>query len=368
MATHFRSLKIKNIRKETEDCVSVCFEVPEILKEEFQFKHGQNITVRTVINGEDLRRSYSICSSPLENELRIAVKKATHGKFSTYINDHLTLDKVLEVLAPTGQFYTELHPSNKKNYLAFAAGSGITPVISIIKTTLANEPQSNFSLIYGNRNRASIIFKEELEGLKNRYMDRLSIYYILSREKTDASLNEGRIDAAKCDELFKVLFDISTIDDYFICGPEEMIFGVKNWLEAKGVDKRKIHFELFTVPGQGSVMSTVGQIKTAIQSEHGDPNSPVSKINIKLDGITFGFELSYDAEPILDAALKQGADLPFACKGGVCATCRAKLISGKVEMDTNYALQPEELEAGFILTCQSHPRSEQVMIDFDVRQ
>jgi len=210
-------LKIKNIRKETADCISVCFEIPDDWKEEFQFKHGQNITLKAVVDGEEIRRSYSICSSPLDNELRIAVKKALNGKFSSYANEYLKKNHTLEVLAPTGQFFTELNPSNKKNYLAFAAGSGITPVISIIKTTLAKEPQSSFSLIYGNRNRNSIIFKEELEALKNRYMDRFSVYYILSREKTDAPFNQGRIDAEKCDTIFKNLLNLDTIDDFFIC-------------------------------------------------------------------------------------------------------------------------------------------------------
>ncbi|MBS1597256.1 MAG: phenylacetate-CoA oxygenase/reductase subunit PaaK [Bacteroidetes bacterium] len=369
MASHFRPLKIKNIRTETADCVSVSFDVPEELKNEFEFKHGQNITVKAVIDGEEIRRSYSICSSPLENELRIAVKKVSNGKFSSYANGYLKKDHVLEVLAPSGQFFTELNPSNKKNYLAFAAGSGITPIISIIKTTLAKEPQSSFALIYGNRTHHSIIFREELEALKNSYMDRFSLHYILSREKTDAPLNQGRIDTEKCEALFKNLLNKNAIDDFFICGPEEMTFSIKNWLEAKGIDKRKIHFELFTVPGQHAAMNR-GSAKgksSADKDTNNIYNSPVSKINIKLDGITFGFDLAFNGEPILDAALKQGADLPFACKGGVCATCRAKLLSGKVEMDNNYALQPEELEAGFILTCQSHPRTEEVMIDFDVK-
>jgi len=371
VATHFRPLKIKNIRKETGDCVSVCFEIPDAWKEEFHFRQGQNITIKTIIGDEEIRRSYSICSSPLDNELRIAVKKLTNGKFSSYANQHLKKNNTIDVLPPTGQFFTELNPSNKKNYLAFAAGSGITPVISIIKATLAIEKQSSFLLVYGNRNRGSIIFKEELEALKNRYMDRFSIHHILSRERTDTPLNQGRIDTEKCNALFKTLIDPEMINEFFICGPEEMIFSIKNFLESQGIEKRKIHYELFTVPGQNSAMnkSTVHSNSdsdsfSSLQSS----NSPLSKINIKLDGITFDFDLAFNSEPILDAALKQGADLPYACKGGVCASCRAKLISGKVEMDNNYALQPEELEAGFILTCQSHPRTEQVIIDFDVRQ
>jgi len=362
LATHFRTLKIKDIRKETPDCISVSFDIPNEWKEEFQFKQGQNITLKTTIDGEELRRSYSICSSPLDNELRIAVKKVINGKFSSYVNRKLKKNNQLDVLPPTGKFFTELNPINKKNYLAFAAGSGITPVISIIKTTLAAEPESSFTLVYGNRNRSSIIFKEELEALKNCYMNRFSVHHILSREKTDAPVNQGRIDPEKCTALFKNLIDLDRIQEFFICGPEEMIFSVKNWLETHGIEKKKIHFELFTVPGQKS-STRIQELST----DNIDDDKKKSKISIKLDGITFDFNLSFDAEPILDAALKEGADLPFACKGGVCATCRAKLISGKVEMENNYALEAEELEAGFILTCQSHPRSAELVIDFDVK-
>jgi ring-1,2-phenylacetyl-CoA epoxidase subunit PaaE len=334
--------------------------LPEELKEEFSFIHGQNITVKAVIDNEELRRSYSICSSPLENELRIAVKKIANGKFSAY-TDILHKNAFLEILPPTGNFYTKLDPSNKKNYIAFAAGSGITPVISIIKTTLATEPQSSFTLIYGNQNRSSIIFKEELEAIKNRYIDRFVLHNILSREKTDAEINHGRINAEKCDELSK-LISIKTADDLFICGPEQMIFTVKDWLEKNGVEKKKIHFELFTVPGEKLTVDS-RQLKVDKKKTSGK----ISNITIKQDGISFSFDLPYDDETILNAALKQGVDLPFACKGGVCSTCRAKLIEGEVEMENNYALEPDELEKGFILTCQSHPRSEKVTVDFDIK-
>jgi ring-1,2-phenylacetyl-CoA epoxidase subunit PaaE len=360
MAVHFRTLSIKEIRRETSDCVSISFDIPESLKEEFQFKQGQNITIKTIIDDEEIRRSYSICSSPLENELRVAVKKAYNGKFSTHANDKLRKGELLEVLAPTGKFYSELNINNKKKYIAFAAGSGITPVISIIKSTLAAEPHSIFTLVYGNRNRASIIFKEELEAIKNRYMDRFILHHILSREKTDASINYGRINEEKCEELGQKLLDIKNADELFLCGPEEMIFSTRAWLEKKGVDKRKIHFELFGTP----------KFHTTIYKANGAKKSNdrvVSKVTIKSDGIAFDFDLPFDGEPILDAALKQGADLPFACKGGVCSTCRARLIEGKVEMETNYALVAEEVEAGFILTCQSHPTSERVIVDFDAK-
>jgi ring-1,2-phenylacetyl-CoA epoxidase subunit PaaE len=356
---HFRALTIKDIRRETPDCVSVAFEIPEEWKDEFNFKQGQNITVKTVLQGEELRRSYSICSSPFERELRIAVKRIDNGKFSTHANQLLRKGDHVEVMAPTGKFFTGLHAQQAKNYLAFAAGSGITPIISIIKTTLATEPKSHFTLVYGNRDRHSIIFREELEALKNRYIDRFAVHFILSREKTEASIYQGRIDAEKCKLLFEKLIDPTPMHDVFLCGPEQMIFTVKKALEEMGIGKEKIHFELFTVPGQELKKQNP---KTAPSKSSGDE---ISHITIKVDGISFDMDLSFDGIPVLDAALQAGADLPYACKGGVCASCRARLTEGKVEMDTNYALEADELEAGFILTCQSHPRTSIVKIDFD---
>jgi ring-1,2-phenylacetyl-CoA epoxidase subunit PaaE len=361
VATHFHKLKVADLRKETSECVSIAFQVPEELKKEFLFKHGQNITLRLPMEGDDVRRSYSICSSPLDNELRVAVKHAAFGRFSTWANTQLKKGDVLDVLSPTGKFYTELNPTHKKNYLAFAAGSGITPVISIIKTTLATEPQSNFTLIYGNRNRANIIFKEELEALKNRYMNRLAIHYILSRERTDAEINYGRINADKLNQLSQKLVNMQTADEIFICGPEEMIFGVKNWLIEKGIDNRKIHFELFTTPGQSSAIRKE-QLSTQKAVEE-----KTSKVTIKLDGVSVAFDLPFSGDTILEAALKQGADLPFSCKGGVCATCKARLLEGKVDMEVHYALEQEEIDEGYILTCQSHPRTDAVTIDFDIK-
>jgi ring-1,2-phenylacetyl-CoA epoxidase subunit PaaE len=362
VATHFHPLKVKDIRKETPDCISIAFEIPDSLQKEFDFTQGQNITIKKTIDGEELRRSYSICSSPYDNELRVAVKHVADGKFSAWANNQLKKEELLEVLPPTGKFFTELKSSNKKNYIAFAAGSGITPLLSIIKTTLLTEPYSSFTLIYGNRNRGSIIFKEELDALKNKFVNRLAVHHILSREQTEAPLNYGRIDTDKCDTIFQRLIEINTCDEFFLCGPEEMIFCVKDYLEKKRVEKNKIHFELFTPPGQKIAGDST--LKPEIKKEL---EGKTSKVTIKLDGIAFDFDLAYNGEAILDAALKLGTDLPFACKGGVCATCRAKLLEGKVEMDNNYALEPEELKNGFILTCQSHPRTERVAIDYDIK-
>jgi ring-1,2-phenylacetyl-CoA epoxidase subunit PaaE len=360
VATHFHPLEVENIREETADCISVSFHIPTHLKNEFSFTQGQNITLKTIVDGEELRRSYSICSSPLHDELRIAIKKVTGGKFSAWAGNHLKKGAILEVLPPTGTFYTALAAANKKNYMAFVAGSGITPLLSIIKTTLLTEPDSRFTLIYGNKNRASIIFKEELEALKNKFINRFSVHHIFSREKTEALLNQGRIDAEKCRHIFQHLIDIKNCDEFFLCGPEAMIFCVKDYLEQKGIEKKKIHFELFTVPGNKNAVAENKEIQTKKA-----PEGKHSAVTITVDGAAFNFNLPYDGDAILDAALALGADVPYACKGGVCASCRARLLAGEVSMDNNYALEPEEIKNGYILTCQSHPRSEKVIIDFD---
>ncbi len=359
MSIHFHPLRIKEVRKETPDCVSVLFDIPADLQQHFRFQQGQSLTMRAFINEEEVRRTYSICSSPLEEEWRVAIKKVDGGLFSTFANDILKKGDVLEVMEPVGRFYTELNASQKKNYVAFAAGSGITPVISLIKTTLAVEPLSHFTLVYGNRSRSSIIFFEELEGLKNKFMDRFSLVHILSRERTDTALNFGRITIEKLNDLDK-LVNYADADEFFICGPEEMIFCVKEFLEAKRMDKKKIHFELFTTPGQKQSTVTTKRPTT--------DKGPKSRITIKLDGRSFDFDLSLQSTTtILDAALNQGADLPFACKGGVCCTCKARLLEGEVMMDVHWGLEEEEIAEGYILTCQSHPRSEKVVVDFDVK-
>jgi ring-1,2-phenylacetyl-CoA epoxidase subunit PaaE len=336
------------------------FEIPESLSKSFQFKQGQSLTMRTNLSGEEVRRTYSLCSSPLDKKWKVAIKKVEGGLFSSFANENLKEGDELDVMEPVGKFYTELDLTNKKNYLAFAAGSGITPVISIIKTTLRTEPNSTFTLVYGNRSRSSIIFFEELEGLKNKFIDRFSFINILSRERTETPINFGRIDIGKLTELEK-LIDYKKMDEIFICGPEEMIFCVKNFLEQKDISEKKIHFELFTTSGQKK-KSGVGS------QESGVKEGPQSKISVKVDGRSFDFDLSLNSDiTILDAALNQGADLPFACKGGMCCTCKAKLIEGEVEMDVHWGLEHEEIEQGFILTCQSHPKTEKVVIDFDIK-
>ncbi|MEO9144040.1 MAG: 1,2-phenylacetyl-CoA epoxidase subunit PaaE [Ginsengibacter sp.] len=357
MALHFHKLTVKEIKQETPDCVSVAFDVPAEEQTDFAFTHGQNITIKIVADGEEFRRSYSICSSPLENELRVAVKKVPGGLFSTFANEKLKRGDVLEVMPPTGAFFTKVNPSHRKDYVFFAAGSGITPVISIIKTILRTEEHSAVTLVYGNKNLHSIIFKEEIEALKDKYLRRFRVYHILSREKTETDFNYGRIDVSKCNHLSK-LINFNIIDDFFICGPEQMIFTIKDFLEGWGIEPEQIHFELFTTPVR-KIVKTETIVKKV--SEEG------SDITVKIDGRSFDFKLDYDGAVILDAALAEGADLPFACKGGVCCTCKAKLIEGEVEMDANYGLEKSEVKDGYILTCQSHPRSKKVVVDYDIK-
>lgn len=356
MSTHFEKVRVKEVRKETEECVSILFDIPEKLQQSFAYLPGQHITIRTEINHEPIRRSYSLCSSPVHNEWRIAVKKIEGGIFSAFANHQIKEGDIVELLPPLGSFILQ-HSEDAKRYICFAAGSGITPILSIIKTGLAKQPHSSFTLIYGNRTTQSIIFKEEIEALKNKYIDRFEVIYILSREQTEAPLNEGRIDARKCEQVFKYITPLAA-DAYFICGPEEMIFTVRNWLVSKDIEQKKIHFELFNTSTVNTQQKTHQPIQTT---------AAVSHVTIKLDGRSFQFDLPFNNKSILDAALSTGADLPYACKGGVCTTCKAKLLQGKVEMDVNYGLEPEEVEAGFILTCQSHPLTENVMVDFDVK-
>lgn len=356
MAKHFHKVKIKNVQKETADCVSIEFDLSEDLQPLFSYKQGQNIVIRSHL--DEVRRTYSICSSPLENKLTVAVKRVPKGVFSTYATEMLKAGDELEIMEPAGSFYTELNPGQKKQYVFFAAGSGITPVISIIKSILAIEKESSVSLIYGNRNVSSIIFKEQLEGLKNIYMERFSLTYIISREPTEAPLNSGRIDEQKLTELGKII-DFNKADELFICGPEEMIFTVKDFLKDKGIPVNKIHFELFTTPA-------INTGKAAVIND-GKPVNPKagSDVSITVDGRTYEVNVPYKKPTILDAGLDMGINLPYSCKGGVCTTCRAKLLEGEVEMDCNYGLEDYEVEDGYILTCQAHPRTPICKVDFD---
>lgn len=360
-APKFYPLRVKDVRQETADCVSVSLWVPDELVETFRFAPGQYLTFRTHMEDAEVRRSYSICVSPNEHELRVAVKKVQGGRFSTHANETLKAGDLLDVMPPMGKFSPRKSELTQKQYLAFAAGSGITPIMSIMRTVLEDEPNSTFTLIYGNRTRNTIIFREAIEGLKNKYMQRLSVYHVLSREMMDVPLFNGRIDAAKCVEFCDTLIDISSINEAFICGPEDMILSVRKKLVELGLPSEHVHIELFTSPDQPKAAH-----KKWVE-EHAADGERMSKVTITLDGATFEMDLAYGGDSILDAALKHGADLPYACKGGVCCTCRAKVTEGAVDMEVNYALEKDEIAKGFVLTCQSHPTTDKVTIDFDAR-
>lgn len=357
--TTFYSLEVKEIRKETADAVSLILDVPAELQEKFRFKPGQHLTFKLMNDGEEIRRSYSICSSPNSGILQVAIKRIPGGVFSTYANEVLKVGDSVEVMPPLGHFYTELNAENKKRYIAFTAGSGITPIMSNVLAILENEPNSEVCLIYGNRNYKSIIFKEEIEDIKNSYLNRFEFHHILSQEPEMPVLFEGRITVDKCTQLGKIT-NLTDADEYFLCGPEEMILSVSAWLQENGISKENIHFELFVTASQlaNNGDSPRTERQEIAESEH-------NEVEIILDGKVFNYHMGDGIDNILDGAMEAGADAPFACKGGVCCTCRAKVLKGEVKMDVNYALTDEELEAGFVLTCQAYPVSKKVVVDFD---
>ena len=354
----FYNLKIKDIYKETDDCSVLTIDVPDALKNEFSFHQGQHLTLKADINGEDVRRSYSLCSSPVEDKWQVAVKQILGGKFSTYVNESLDAGQNIEVMAPTGTFGVDIDEVASKNYLFFAAGSGITPIISMIKTHLKREPNSTCKLFYVNKTAKSIIFKEELEQLRNTYFGRLEIYYFLTQEKRDIELFNGRFDDEKMDVLTKIFIDIPDTSEVFLCGPEKMVNYVSNYLIEAGLPKELVHFELF-VTGL-----TEEDIKR--QERLAKQNVEGVEVTIIDGGKEFLFTMTKDYDNILDAALNAGADLPFACKGGVCSTCKCEVKEGDVEMKINYALEEEELKQNLVLSCQAVPTTEKVIVDFDV--
>lgn len=355
MTPKFNSLTITDIRKETEECVSILFEIPELLKSEYRYLPGQYLTLRTTIHGEDIRRSYSLCSAPYENEWRVAIKQVENGVFSTFANNELIVGDTLQVMTPMGNFKVECNSSARKSYVLFASGSGITPIISIAKTILKDEPNSDVTLFYGNKGFSSIIFREELEALKSTCLSRFRIIHILSRESLGNKIQKGRIDAEKCGQLYDAFLKNQEIDAVYICGPESMILDIEKTMKSKGVSNDKIHFELFTASGAKKQES-----KTKIEEPSFD-----SSVSIILDGDSYDFYMGSQGKSILDAGYEAGADLPFACKGGVCCTCKAKILEGSAKMDVNYALDKDEVENGYILTCQAHPTSERLIVSFD---
>lgn len=355
MTPKFHSLKVAEVRRETADAISLRFEVPAELADDYRFVQGQHLTLKASVDGEELRRSYSICAGVDDGELRVAIKKIGGGVFSSWANESLKAGDAIEVMTPEGRFHTELDPANSRHYVAFAAGSGITPVMSLIKTTLKTEPNSRFTLIYGNRRQNSVIFSEALEDLKDRYMTRFTLYHVFSREEQEVPLFNGRLDRARVGAFVDTLVPADTIDAAFICGPGAMIDEVEAGLLASGVAAERIHLERFGVPDSGP----------AHHVEAGD--APQARVTVIVDGLRREMDFRAEDPSILDVALAAGLDLPFSCKGGVCCTCRARVLEGKVRMDKNFSLEQPDVDDGFVLTCQAHPLTERVVISFDDR-
>ncbi len=353
MSTHFYALRIAEIKRETEATVSISFEIPADQEENFKFIPGQYLTIKVDLNGEDVRRSYSICSTPSEGELRVAVKEVENGTFSTYANRELKTGDTLEVMPPDGSFVVKPDIDGINNHIFYAAGSGITPVLSMVRSILETESDSKVFLYYGNRTAADTIFKSQLDELDQKYAN-FTLTYVLSREDTGNSETYGRIDEAKCSNFYEKELSDLKITGVYCCGPEEMIEMVKNFYLSKGL-LHKVHFELFTTP-----------VATTITTNTGDSAANIdSNVTVIIDEEEYKFELSTDGKSVLQAAQDSGADVPFSCKGGVCCTCKAKIIEGSVKMDVNFALEENEVADGFILTCQSHPTTERLIVSYD---
>ncbi len=355
MTPRFHTLRIAEVRRETPEAVSLRFEVPRELAPDYAFTQGQHITLRARLDGEELRRSYSICAGVDDAELRVAIKKVPGGMFSTYANTSLKRGDAIDVLTPEGRFHTALDAASRKHYVAFAAGSGITPVLSLIKTTLKREPRSRFTLLYGNRRVSTAMFQEELEDLKDRYLDRLILYNLFSREHQEVELFNGRLDGGKLKAFAGALLPVDTIDEAFVCGPGAMLDELERALRELGMPPEHIHLERFGVPGS----------ETAHHVEPGD--AAQAHVTIILDGGRREVEFHRDDASLLEAALRDGLDLPYSCKGGMCCTCRARVLEGKVRMDKNYSLEQRDLDAGFVLACQAHPLTDRVVLSYDER-
>ena len=355
----FHRLRVSDVRRETPNCVSVAFEVPAELRTTFAYVAGQYLTLRTALDGEELRRSYSLCSAPHEQEWRVAIKAVPGGRFSTLANERLQVGDTLEVMPPAGSFHAPEEPV--RQIVCFAAGSGITPIISILKQVLHESTTAEAVLIYGNRSTGEVILREEIEALKNLYMRRFRVYHVLSREDHGIDLLCGRIDAARVEAFAKTFFRPAAVDHFYFCGPEPMIRAGSEVLMRLGVDKSKIHFELFGAPLPQASLAGAAAAPVAMQRRVDQ-----SRIAITVDQKTVIIDMIDDGSHLLEAGLSFGLDLPFACKGGVCSTCKCMVTKGEVAMDLNYALEPDEVEAGFVLSCQSRPMSAEVAVTFDV--
>ena len=357
MSVSFHNLTVAEITDETADARSIRFAVPEELKETFRFKPGQHLTLKCEIGGEEVRRNYSLCVAPQDDQLKVTVKRIAGGLFSNWANDNLKPGDIVEVMAPHGSFTWDFEPTASRHYVGFAGGSGITPVMSLLKTALTTEPNSRFTLLYGNRDSSSVIFLEELGRLKNRFMGRLEIHHFLSDEAEDIELFNGLLDRDKCEEILTHLVEADGVDAFFICGPGPMMDAAEAALLGKGVAKEKIHIERFTVDRPTG--AAVAQMQ-ALQSQ-----AQGLSMLVTLDGRKRRVRFDAAAGNILDSARASGLPAPYACKAGVCATCRAKVVSGEVEMAARYGLSDEEVAAGYVLTCQSVPKGAGVELDYD---
>lgn len=351
----FHTLRVCEVERLTDDAVAIGFDVPPELADDYAYSHGQHVTVRTPAAGDTTRRNYSICTPVGSDRLRIGVKRLPGGAFSEYAMQRMAVGDEIDVMTPSGRFFTPLDPAHDKHYALIAAGSGITPVLSIAASVLAAEPNSRVTLLYANRTTKSVMFLEELEDLKDRYRERFHLMHVLSRESMDVELFSGRLDGSRLDRILDVLLPPDSVDEWFLCGPYAMVTELSEVLDKRGADPDHVHSELFHVDTAPRPPAPPVAID--------DPNA--AEVVFALDGRRSTVRVAADGPPIVEAALTVRSDAPFACKGGVCGTCRAKLLEGEVRMDTNYALEPDEVERGYVLTCQSHPTTDRVVLDYD---
>ncbi|MFM7595058.1 MAG: 1,2-phenylacetyl-CoA epoxidase subunit PaaE [Flavobacteriales bacterium] len=354
MSLKFHTVQISSIRSLTDDSAEISFEIPAEITSTFNFNAGQYLTFRIQLNGEEIRRSYSLCSAPFEGQYRIGIKRVEKGLFSNYALNQLHAGDTIEVMPPAGNFKYETNPAAKKNIVLFAAGSGITPILSIAKTILHEEPHSTVSLFFGNKGFSKVMFAEELEQLKNNYLTRLRIFHVFSQESQGIPIQKGRIDHDRLIALHQAFLSHDIIDGVYVCGPEQMILSVKSFFEKKGLAAHQIHFELFHA-GNSNKTNAIEEKRKISTCE----------VELIIDDDLISFQMEESDKNVLDAAQRAGADVPFACKGGVCCTCKAKILEGEAEMLVNYALEPEEVKSGYVLTCQAIPTSNKITISFD---
>ncbi len=361
MSVIFHPLRVRAVQPDTAEAVIVSFDVPQQLQPVFGFTQGQYLTLRKDIDGQDLRRSYSICAGVDDGELRVGVRKVKGGVFSNWINEHLKPGDTINVMAPQGRFFVPIEPQAERHHLGIAGGSGITPILSIMKTVLAREPRSRFTLVYGNRSLKSTMFKEELEDLKDRYMTRVALHHVFSDEHTDAPINMGIMDRQKIGEFLRALVPASSVHHAYVCGPFQMNDEAEAALLAAGMPEQGIHIERFGVAQQQA--GTVG----AVLHEAKPGDAEQARVVLIRDGLRREIQFSRDQPSILDCASAAGIEVPFSCTSGVCGTCRARVLEGDVRMERNFALGKDEVAAGFVLTCQAHPMTERVVLSFDER-